>query len=73
LQTVDHAAQNLSFIDNFLEAGWLLMEPNCSISSVDDCLNDKDAIRQKVHWTKHNEKMKDQQLHSCLFMGFCKP
>lgn len=73
LHTVDHAARNLSYVDNFLEAGWLFMDPNSVVPSVDSCLNDKDAVRQEVHWTKPNEKMKNQELHSCLFMGFYKP
>jgi hypothetical protein len=72
--TVDHAARNLSFLANFRKAGFELIE-NQPAPTVDTCLNDPDAVRQRVDWRRHDKPMPadQQRLHACLMMGFRRP
>ena len=70
--TVDHAARNLTFIDNFVNQGWIPLD-NTLPPTLDECLNSEVAIRQQVHWTRHQQDLPDKHLHSVLMLGFRKP
>ncbi len=73
IHTVDHAARNLSFVTNFLSAGFALLAPG-PIPIAAECLHHPDAVRQKTHWTKLDKAMpqSQQELHSVLLMAFSK-
>ncbi len=73
IHSVDHAARNLSFVDNFLAAGFSLLEPG-PLPTTDDCLGDPEAVRQRTQWTKLDRPMpaEEQALHSVLLMAFRK-
>lgn len=75
--TVDHAARNLSFRKNFLKAGFVPLEPDRAVPTIEDCLNSPTAIRQRRMWAKPNHHVemdpKEQPLHSVLMMAFLKP
>lgn len=75
--TIDHAARNLSFVKNFLDAGFIPMEPERRLPSIDECLNSKTAVRQRRGWAKpqHHIHMsiEEQPLHGVLMMAFTKP
>jgi hypothetical protein len=74
IHTVDHAARNLSFIDNFLRAGFRPLAGGPR-PSVEECRMRPDLVRQKRTWDNLDEEMPlDQQhLHSVLVMGFVRP
>jgi hypothetical protein len=74
LHTVDHAARNLSFVANFLRAGFEPLEAGVP-PDVEQCLSDPDAVRQRVGWRKPHLPMpvQEQALHACLLMGFRRP
>lgn len=74
IHSVDHAARNLSFVRNFIEAGFVPLRPGESVT-VDECLFDKAAIRQRHAWLDPTEPMSEQEmtLHSVLTMGFTRP
>lgn len=73
IHTVDHAARNLSFVSNFLSAGFALLSPG-PLPIAAECLHNPDAVRQKTHWTKLDKPMpqSEQELHSVLIMAFKK-
>ncbi len=75
--TVDHAARNLSFRKNFLDAGFVPLEPERPVPTIQECLKSPTAIRQRRLWAKpqHHILMPDdeQPLHSVLMMAFVKP
>jgi hypothetical protein len=72
--TIDHAARNLSWRRNFLAAGFKLLKGDPE-PTVNDCLDDPDAVRQRRTWWNHEEAMpaEEQSLHSVLMMAFRKP
>ena len=74
VHSVDHAARNLTFVDNFLAAGFELIHANETVS-VDECLNAPDAIRQRHQWLDPTIPMSEEEmrLHSVLTIGFVKP
>jgi len=73
LHTIDHAARNISFFDNFTKASFQVL-PSCNQPSTNQALDDKDAVRQKCGWL--GERMmgdQEQRLHSVLFLACIKP
>ena len=74
VHSVDHAARNLTFVDNFLAAGFELIHADETVT-VEECLNAPDAIRQRHQWLDPTIPMSEEEmrLHSVLTMGFVKP
>lgn len=72
--TIDHAARNLSWVRNFLKAGFKPLS-KAKMPTVEDCLMAGDAVRQRRAWWHHEEPMpaEEQRLHGVLLMAFRKP
>lgn len=68
IHTIDHAARNLSFAENFRRAGFVLFDPDRPVPTVEDCLNDPAAVRQTTQWTRPDLPMPEDEwpLHSVL-------
>jgi hypothetical protein len=74
IHSVDHAARNLSYVANFLAAGFEALVAGQAVS-VEECLSDPDAVRQKRAWHEPRRVMSeaDRRLNSVLIMGFARP
>jgi hypothetical protein len=71
--TIDHAARNLTYVQNFINAGFKLFDTKKPIPTLDDCLNLPTAVRQQVEWHSASP-MHDcaKPLHAVLMMAFLK-
>lgn len=71
IHTIDHAPRNLSYVENFLKAGFELLQPG--EVTVDELLNSPDAVRQQVLWKDNTVPHPNPEYHSVLLVGFRKP
>ncbi|MEM1782688.1 MAG: hypothetical protein QXS69_02725 [Candidatus Aenigmatarchaeota archaeon] len=60
--TIDHAARNLTYFYNFIEAGFKPLDETCQVPTLEEYLNDPDVIRQKQDWIQHDKPMPDQEI-----------
>ncbi|MCJ2134961.1 hypothetical protein MKK69_12960 [Methylobacterium sp. J-026] len=74
IHSIDHAPHNRSYLKNFTDAGFELLR-NDELPSVDECLHDLSAVRQRHDWLDPAIPMpvEEMRLHSVLTMGFVKP
>ena len=72
---VNHAARNLTYLSNFINAGFCPFDTEYSIPTLEDCLNSPTAVRQQVDWYNSLEPMPEdlKPLHGVLVMAFKKP
>ena len=75
IHTIDHAARNLSFADNFSKADFEMFDRKAKVPSVEDCLTDPDAVRQSVDWRNPDMPMQLEHLplHAVLVGLWKKP
>lgn len=74
MHTIDHAARNLTFVQNFIDSGFMPLS-NSQPITMDEILVGQDVVRQKRNWVLHDTPMpeEEQKLHGVLFMAFLKP
>lgn len=72
--TIDHAARNLTYYNNFIKAGFEPYDKNYPIPTLEECLYDPDAVRQLRVWGAWDQPMplNEIKLHGVLFMAFVK-
>lgn len=74
VHTIDHAARNLSFHANFVSAGFESLCPIEQFCSVEQALNDVDAVRQRVGWLGEGTMpVEEQPLHSVIWAAYRRP
>lgn len=80
IHTVDHAARNLSFYNNFTKAGFVYAAVSSVLAdepkaTVDDALWGVDVVRQRGHWlnTANVFPPEVQSLHGTVVMTFQRP
>lgn len=75
IHTVDHASRNRSYVENFLKAGFELIDADV-IPSLSECMEDRTNVVQLTKWGKEINKPsgpEDWALDSVLMMGFKRP
>lgn len=76
IHSVDHAARNRTFVDNFLRAGFELIDSAQSVPSLEECMNDRDNVVQMTKWGKRISETsgpEDWALDAVMVMGFRRP
>lgn len=74
IHTIDHAARNLTFVNNFLSAGFKPLAET-RLPTLNECLEDPDVVRQQRDWVRHDLPMplSERRLHGVLMMAFRRP
>tara|TARA_R110001606_G_scaffold280273_1_gene428949 strand:- start:144 stop:857 length:714 start_codon:yes stop_codon:yes gene_type:complete len=75
IHSVDHAARNRTYVDNFLRAGFELISEQ-DVPSEDECMNDRENIVQLTKWGRKSDQpsdLTDWELDAVMIMGFRRP
>ena len=75
IHIIDHAARNLSYVNNFVRAGLEPFDPEMPMPTVEDGLENTDAVRQQTIWQDMSVPMpvEERRLHGVLVGVWIKP